>query len=351
MNQKMLLLFLLLLLMVFSGCAEETVQPQLVTETTAVATVQTEPEAERFVLTFAGDCTLGSNPNNYYAQQGFVKTVGEDYGYPFRNVLPWLEEDTLTLVNLEGPLTDESYPVQNKKHTFRGPTAYTRILTGSSVEFVSLSNNHTLDYGKKGYAATLAALEEAGVGYVEQDSTAIVTTDKGLKVGIYGAMYYRMDTETIVAGIAGLKAQGCDVVIFAPHWGAEGSYKPTAQQKELAHAVIDAGADVVWGSHPHVLQPIERYGDGIIFYSLGNFSFGGNACPTDYDTALMQLEIIRDPEGTVSLGELTVIPASVSSIEGRNNFQPTPYQAGTEEYERVLSKLEGTFSGSYVFCY
>ena len=88
-----------------------------------------------------------------------------------------------------------------------------------------------------------------------------------------------------------------------------------------------------------------KYGGGILFYSLGKFSFGGNGAPTDYDTALVQQEVIRDGEGNGRLGQLTVVPASVSSVTGRNNFQPTPYEPGTEAYNRVLSKLDGTFSG------
>ena len=165
-----------------------------------------------------------------------------------------------------------------------------------------------------------------------------------LKIGLYGAVYYKMDTKEIVFGIKSLKEKDCDLVIFAPHWGAEGSYYPTEEQRNLAYAVIDAGADIVWGSHPHVLQPMESYNDGVIFYSLGNFSFGGNGYPQDLDTALVQQEIIRDAAG-IRLGETTLIPASVSSIPDRNNFQPTPYVPGSEEYDRVLSKLDGTFEG------
>jgi len=142
-----------------------------------------------------------------------------------------------------------------------------------------------------------------------------------------------------------LKEQGCDLIIFTPHWGTEGTYKPTAEQTEVGHAAIDAGADIVYGSHPHVLQPIEEYNGGVIYYSLGNFSFGGNGYPQDYDTALLQQEVIRDADGNVTLGALTIVPANVSSISSRNNYQPTPYEAGSEEYNRVLSKLDGTFRG------
>ena len=79
------------------------------------------------------------------------------------------------------------------------------------------------------------------------------------------------------------------------------------------------------------------------FYSMANFSFGGNKYPTDKDTAIIQLEVIQTPEGEVFLGELTIIPCSVSSVEDRNDFRPTPLEPDNQAYDRVLSKLDGTY--------
>ena len=321
-----------------------TVEAETVAAEETTLPTETEPAEERFFLTFVGDCTFGATPSNYYAGVGFLKTVGEDYGYPFRNVMHYFENDEATFANLEGPLTDSGNPMQ-KKHTFRGPTDYVRILTENSVEAVSIANNHTHDYGQTGYASTVKTLEEAGVPFVDRDSSCVFTTENGLKIGLYGAVYYQLDTEAIVSAIASLKASGCDLVIFAPHWGVEGTYRPTQAQVDLAHAVIDAGADIVWGSHPHVLQRVEQYGSGVIYYSLGNFSFGGNGYPRDYDTALLRQEVIRTADGSVTLGELTIVPASVSSIPERNNYQPTPCEPGTEMYDRVLQKLDGSWTG------
>ena len=352
---------LILIILLLAGCGAEApeatettvfvTEPAVVeAETVAVAAeeitrpAETEPAEECFLLTFVGDCTFGASPSNYYAGVGFIKTVGEDYGYPFRNVMQYFESDEATFANLEGPLTDGGNPVQ-KKHTFRGPTDYVRILTENSVEAVSIANNHTHDYGKTGYDSTVTTLREAGVPFADQNGSCIFTTENGLKIGLYGAVYYQLDTETIAGSIASLKEAGCDLVIFAPHWGVEGSYRPTEAQVELAHAVIDAGADIVWGSHPHVLQSVERYGNGVIYYSLGNFSFGGNGYPRDYDTALIQQEVIRSADGSVTLGEMILVPANVSSEPNRNNYQPTPYAIGEEGYERAMQKLEGTWDG------
>lgn len=303
------------------------------------------PEPERFVLTFAGDCTLGGSASTEYAPQGFFKTIGEDYGYPFRGVLDYFSGDDLTLVNLEGPLCPRgSYAV--KKHVFRGPPEYVNILTQNSVEAVTIANNHSMDYLAKGYEATKENLEAAGVSYVEQDNTCLVTTASGLKVGLYGMVYYCLDVEKMTAGIEALRQEGAEIIVVLPHWGGEYTYHPTQQQKDVGHAAIDAGADLVIGSHPHVLQDREDYGGGVIFYSLGNFSFGGNSNPRDFDSVVVQQEVIREPDGEVHLGQTTVIPVCISSITGRNDFQPTPYAPDDPGYERTLAKLDGDWPWS-----
>lgn len=319
--------------------------PETSAAETAAAPETTAPAVEtHFLLTFVGDCTLGSNPFNYYADYGFIKTVGEDYAYPFANVLSYFEGDDCSFVNLEGPLADGGNPMQ-KKHAFRGPTDYINILTGSSVEFVSLGNNHTMDYQASGYESTLAALKGADLPYVERDKYTVFTTESGLTIGVYAMVYYLLDVEDMTQAIQQMREQNVDLIIVAPHWGIEGTFQPSQQQVDVGHAAIDAGADFVWGSHPHVLQPIEEYNGGVICYSLGNFCFGGNIYPKDLDSAIIQQEFIKDGSGQVHFGERTIIPVSVSSIPDRNNFQPTPYAPGSEEYDRVISKLDGTYDG------
>ena len=304
----------------------------------------TEPKEKVYTLSFAGDCTLGSTAKNWNNGRHFIQTIGENYDYPFANVREYFENDDFTMINLEGPLTDEKKGAAGKLFAFRGPTAYTRIMTGSSVEAVTLANNHSMDYGTGGYQSTTKVLGEAGIAYVEKNKTKLYTTESGLKIGMYAGAF-DMTADGIKKGVASLRNSGAEIVICAFHWGNEGEYRPTADQQKIAKAAIDAGADIVYGHHPHVLQKIETYKKGIIFYSLGNFSFGGAALPGDFDTALLQLEVIRGENGKVRLGELDIIPCSVSSVKSQNNFQPTPLEEGSKAYERVLSKLDGTFTG------
>ena len=320
-----------------TSAPETTVPETTVPETTA-------PQPEVFTLTFVGDCTLGSMPDRMANSNSFVGTIGTDYSLPFRNVSQYFSTDDCTFINLEGVFANEGTPA-DKMFVFRGPTAYGQILTLGSVELVTLSNNHTYDFGVEGYRSTKNVLDAQGTTYVETNSTALYTTESGLTVGVY-AVYFTLNQSDLAEDIAYLKDQGAEVIVAAVHWGDEGTYNPNASQQSIAKTLIDNGVDIVWGHHPHVLQKIESYNGGIIYYSLGNFSFGGNHDPYDYDTAVLQQKIIRDPEGNISLGELEIIPCSVSSVSSRNDFQPTPYEVGSEGYNRVMTKLNGTYQGA-----
>ena len=292
-----------------------------------------------FTLTFVGDCTFGSTAATWEYESSFVQVVGEDYRYPFAKVVDIFENDDFTLANLEGPLTEVGTPME-KQFVFRGLPAYTAILTENSVEAVTLANNHALDYGFEGRKATMEALTEAGVAYGAREETFLYTTESGLTIGVY-CDDFAFDRVHIADSIASLREQGAEIVICAFHWGQEQMYQPAQNEIDWGQIAIDAGADIVAGHHPHVLQPVEYYKNGVIFYSLGNFSFGGNTHPTDTDSVILQQEVFRGPDGVMNLGELKVIPVSITSTKGQNNYQPMPLEEGSEAYNRVMEKLFG----------
>lgn len=323
--------------------SKEDTKPAPETEPETQPETVPEPEEEHFILTFTGDCTLGSNPSKFNSATSFVKVVGEDYDYPFANVRTFFENDDFTFVNLESVLAD-SGSAADKTFTFRGPEAYVNILSGSSVEAVTLANNHTMDFGNAGYENTKSVLEGAQISYVESDDIKLFTTERGLTVGLY-ADAFNISKKGIEENIQKLKDAGAEVIICAFHWGEEGRYHPEEKQKTLARHAISQGAHAVVGHHPHVLQETEFSESGVIFYSLGNFCFGGNVHPKDKDSAIVQVEIIREVDGTIRVGTTEMIPVCISSVSNLNNYQPTPYLPDTEEYARAMEKLYGTFTG------
>ena len=300
-------------------------------------------ETKEITLSFAGDCTLGT----YYGQgewNRFDKVAEkEGYDYFLKNVKPIFEADDLTVVNLEGPLTVGGKRVE-KQFAIKGEPAYTGILTSGSVEAVSLANNHTYDYGQEGMRQTKEALDRAGIDYFIGEKITYREIN-GIKVALISENGWdssKYTKERVKKYISQAKSQA-DVIIVMFHWGIEREFYPNQVQKDLAYLSIDEGADLVIGSHPHVVQGIETYKGKNIIYSLGNFSFGANKNPTDKDTFIYQ-ETFRLQDSKISSGGSQVIPCSISSSKDRNTYQPTPL-IGSEK-ERVLGRLK-TYSSKF----
>lgn len=317
---------------------EETLDysPLVATEITAT------PEPEYFTLSFIGDCTLASTTYNKSLSVSYESVVGDVYAYPFAMTKQYFENDDFTFANLECALTS-STAVNSKQFVFCADPEYVNILTEGDVEFVTLANNHVLDCGEQGYEETKATLDYAKIGYAGRDEWAVYETKSGLKIGVYALSFGT--EQQIEAGISALKETGAELIIAAFHWGDEGSYYANDSQYLQGRTAIDAGADFVYGSHPHTLQPMERYNGGLICYSMGNWTFGGNTAPRDPDTLILQLTVKRDVDGVVSIDDTTVIPCACTGVLGGNDYCPVPYDEGSGEYNRTLSKLDETFDG------
>ena len=302
-----------------------------------------EPTPLFYEISLIGDNTLASNHYSKGASNSYENVVGDNYAYPYELTKQFFENDDCTIVNLECVLSEYNVP-DMKAFTFRANPSYVEILKLGGVDFASLGNNHVLDYGNKGYEDTKAILEEAGIGYAGRDEWSIYETESGLKIGIYAVSFGEI--YQIQNGIAALKESGAEFIIAALHWGTEGAYRSNRTQQNQGRAAIDAGADFVMGTHPHTLQDIEEYNGKYIYYSLGNWSFGGNSSPRDKDTVVLKLSVMRDIDGTISVIERQHIPCAISGSTTGNNYQPIPYEEGSEDWSRVISKLEGTFKGS-----
>lgn len=314
-------------------------------EPTAIPTAEPAPQPtpQEYTLSLIGDITPDCVPFYDGATVSYQSVVGTDYAYVFAKTLQFFQDDDFTMANFECVLSDYD-TAATKNFTFRTSPDYVNILKEGSVEFVTLGNNHVLDYGEQGYTDTRNTLDSAGITYAGRDESTVYTTENGLKIGVYAVSFGTADQ--IKKGVAALKDQGAEFIIAALHWGDEGSYEINADQTGQGHAAIDAGADIVYGSHPHTLQPIEKYNGRYIFYSMGNWSFGGNTNPRDKDTFIAQITVRRDTDGTIAISGLDIIPCASSGVTDGNNYQPTPYEEGSQEYERTLSKLDGSFTGA-----
>lgn len=314
-----------------------------------------EPTPEYFTFSAVGDCTLASHQNlSETDRASYAGYMGEDYGYPFHNTVEYFQEDELTIANLECTLSDTRLH-SNSLFYFRAPAAFAQVLTAGGVDFVNTANNHTLDFGQQGMTDTAAALEAVGLPFGVEKQAQIITTPNDIRVGIYCDYNgYFPVAEDCAAAIEQLREDGADYIICMFHWGVdEMVYRPSQAQIDLAHACADAGADLIYGTHSHCLQPFEDYNGAYILYGMGNWTFGGSTTPKDMDTAIFQIRIKRDIDGSISNDGYTIIPCCVSSrpvLEGFINFAyndycPTPYEEGSELYERAMSKILGTYEG------
>lgn len=298
------------------------------------------PAPKTYTISFIGDCTLASSQYN----NDFEKKLNGDYSRPFKNTVKYFQNDDLTVANLECTFSDRKMTSDGTFY-FIAPSAYANILVDGKVDFVTTANNHRHDFAEAGIKDTEAALDAVKMAHAGENETYIYDMN-GVKVGFYCLFNSLVPTPALVtAGIQKLKDQGAQYIICALHWGVEGSYRQTADEVSVAHAAIDAGANIIYGSHPHVLQKIESYKGGIIMYSMGNWSFGGNTAPRDRDTAIVQVKITKNSDGTLVTDGYEAIPCCLSSVPSVNDYCPTPYEKGTEEYDRTISKLDGTWEG------
>ena len=305
-------------------------------------TTTPEPTAEPVSITVSmvGDCTLGTDVNfDQSTSFDAFYQMKNDPGYFFQKVKDIFTADDLTVANMEGTLTT-SNDRQQKTFAFKGDPSYTEILTQGGVEATNLANNHSHDYGDQSYEDTIQYLEAAGITTFGYDRTAVMDV-KGIKVGLIG-IYELKDglgrQQQVIDTIQAVKDQGAQVIIVSFHWGTEKSNVPDDIQKTLAHLAVDQGADLVVGHHPHVLQGIEKYQGKNIVYSLGNFCFGGNKNPSDKDTMIFQQTFTVENGELVEDDVTNIIPCSLSSESGYNNYQPMVLEGS--EKERVLQKIE-----------
>ena len=311
-----------------------------------VPVLETEDELTRttILISAVGDCTLGGDVGSSSGSR--FSRYADEYGldYFFANVRDIFAGDDFTVVNLEGPLTTQTSERPGRQFNFRGSPEYAQILSGSSVEVCTLANNHALDFREAGVNDTAANVMEAGMGAAGYKNAWYEEKD-GVRVCFLAFTEWDYSVDEVAARVRE-EREGSDIVIVSMHWGEELRARATSTQEKYGRALIDAGADLVLGHHPHVLGGLERYKGKYIVYSLGNFCFGGNSNPDDKDTMIFQQTFNISGAGEVSDGGINIIPCSISSVESTNNYQPTPLSG--EAADAVISKVASLSSADSI---
>lgn len=293
-------------------------------------------------LTFAGDCMTATYLGQVTAGSFSSKALEGDWEYFLDGVDEYFEADDFTIVNLETVLTDNDLSPVAKDHSpaywYKGPTENTQIFTTQSVEIMNLANNHFGDYGTQGRKDTIQACEDAGLLWGNNDKTVYVEKDGFTIAFIFHGLWFEGQEQTIISRIQEAETQSDFQVVYY-HGDTERIHQPEEWKQRASRRLVDAGADLVIGNHPHVLQPMETYQGVPIIYSMGNFCYGGSRYPENR-TILYTYELTVDPETKEVLKtEGEIIPCYVYTGD-QNNYQPAVI---TDEAQRqkVLDFMNG----------
>lgn len=302
------------------------------------------PQSEEVSLVAVGDISYSR------AVERMVKKNNNTL-YPFLKVQDYFESADVVFGNLETPITPGA-TIPDFNMMFRSNPGTEQALKEVGFSIVSLANNHTPNFGAKGLSDTFKYLDEAGIKYVgagenaQRANEAIIVEEKGIKFAFlayndndvvppsYQAGENRagtafMDTQTMVQAVREAKPKA-DYVIVSMHSGNEYVAKPNDSQVNFAHAAIDAGADLIIGHHPHVVQTMEKYKGKFIFYSLGNFVFDQPQMEQTKQGLAVKINFSKD-----EIQRISFLPVYTENIG-------QPRVAKASEAEKILQRLEYT---------
>ena len=292
-------------------------ETELQTESAQEGETETETEInqEDTVLLFGGDVLIKASTESIYKNNGVTGLVSEE-------ILAEMQNADIMMVNHEFQFSTRGEPMEDKQFTFQTDPKNVQILLDLGIDIVSLANNHSLDFGQDALQDTFVTLDEAGILYAgagdskERAEELQVIEVNGKKFGFLAAtrvipvagwdvrnkqpgLFTTYDDTRLVERIRESKEE-CDFLAVYVHWGIEREEYPEEYQNVIAKHCVEAGADVIIGAHPHVLQGIEFIDEKPVFYSLGNYIFNSNIPKT------MLVKVVIKADDTV---EYSLIPA------------------------------------------
>jgi poly-gamma-glutamate synthesis protein (capsule biosynthesis protein) len=265
---------------------KKTQTSSLIKANSGLKAIGQEKENSTITLFAVGDIMLDRGVRYMVKKQG-----GGDFKFPFLKIADYLQKADILFGNLESVISDKGVKV-GSIYSFRAEPEAIGGLTYAGFDVVSVANNHIFDYGRKAMEDSFRRLKEAGISYAgggfneKEVREGITKTVKGVKITFLaytnkGSKYWQATKNRSGIGWLDERIKGdikkakekSDLVIVSLHWGEEYHRRPNKEQEYFGRLAIDSGADLVIGSHPHVVQPVEKYKNGWIAYSLGNFVF------------------------------------------------------------------------------
>jgi len=232
------------------------------------------------ILLAVGDIILGDHP--HFLGIGVRSIIERKKIFIFKEIVDILSQGDIVFGNLEVVLSDYEKKNSYESLILRGNPYFVNQLKNSNFKLLNIANNHIQQHGDSPFYNTIDILKQNKIKIIGVDNfQPQIIESKGIKFGFFGyslrpeeynskVLYSQGNKKKIISNINRIKNKA-DYVIISLHWGDEYISLPSISQINFAHDIIDAGADVILGHHPHVLQPVEKYKEGIIAYSLGNF--------------------------------------------------------------------------------
>lgn len=321
-----------------------------------------KPETTTIHMAAIGDvmCHLTNIKNAY-------NSTSKDYDFSnvFKNIKSYTQNADITIGNLETTFagSDRGY---TGYPTFNTPEVLGQNLKDIGVDVLSTANNHCMDKGYTGIVSTLNFLDKYGLAHTgtsrstQEQNTTLIKNVNGIKIAFLSFTYGTngitipsdktysvnlIDKELIKKQINFAKAENVDLICVNMHWGIEYKLKQNSNQEELADFLFSNGVDIILGSHPHVLEPMEKRTitledgttkDGFVIYSLGNF-VSGQIYPNTKSTVILNIQITKNKDGKITIDKINYTPVylydSGSNAKSRTEYTLMDIEKSISNYE------------------
>lgn len=304
-------------------------ETSVVTDAESTVLETTTDNSFTITLSFVGDCLCATDARTSYANCFEEMADSEAPEYFLSKVNHLFLSDDFTIADCENVFSDSNGLLMRDKgqianpdieaYWFKTKSKNANILSVGGIDMVSIENNHINDYGAKGHSDTQEALDAAGLLWGEEGKI-VYYKKKGYKIAVICVSMYNGGVVETIKNYINKASKKSDYQIIYFHGGKEAVHTAETWKVNACHALIDAGADLIIGDHPHVLQPREIYNGKTIIYSIGNFIFGGNRHPENR-TIIYQHTLSLNNEGILTKEKGKIIPCYVYT-GNTNNWQP-----------------------------